>query len=109
MSIQTQIDRIEQNVSNTYSVLADMGATMPEEQNTNNLPSTAANITAVLYGKPQDLTEEQKAQARANLDLEINYDESLAFDVTEIVIGTDIGTNTTSVLGQAILGQMVLA
>ena len=36
--------------------------------------------------------------------LSINYD-ALAFDTTEIVVGT----NTTSVLGQAILGQLVLA
>ena len=35
----------------------------------------------------------------------INYDE-LAFDTSEIVIDT---ISTTSVLGQAILGQMVLA
>lgn len=107
MSIQTQIDRIAQNVSNTYSVLADMGATMPEEQNTNNLPSTAASITAVLYGIPQNLTEEQKAQARENIgvDLNIDYDNFLAFDTSEIVFGS----NNTSVLGQAILGQMILA
>lgn len=36
--------------------------------------------------------------------LNIDYD-ALAFDTTEIVIGS----NTTSVLGQAILGQLVLA
>lgn len=38
--------------------------------------------------------------------LNIDYDTLLAFDTSEIVIGT---TSTTSVLGQAILGQMVLA
>ena len=37
--------------------------------------------------------------------LNIDYN-ALAFDTTEIVIGS---TNTTSVLGQAILGQLVLA
>lgn len=36
---------------------------------------------------------------------EIDYDALLAFDTSEIVIGA----TTTSVLGQAILGQMVLA
>lgn len=39
--------------------------------------------------------------------LNIDYDTLLAFDTSEIVFGA--GTNTTSVLGQAILGQMVLA
>ena len=37
--------------------------------------------------------------------IEIDYDE-LAFDITEIIIGNLI--TTTSVLGQAILGQMIL-
>ena len=39
--------------------------------------------------------------------LSIDYESLLAFDTSEIVIGSL--TNTTSVLGQAILGQMVLA
>ena len=39
--------------------------------------------------------------------LNIDYENLLAFDTTEIVIGSL--ANTTSVLGQAILGQMVLA
>ena len=38
--------------------------------------------------------------------LSIDY-SALAFDTTEIVVG--LTTNTTSVLGQAILGQMILA
>lgn len=37
--------------------------------------------------------------------LDIDYDTLLAFDTSEIVIGA----STASVLGQAILGQMVLA
>ena len=39
--------------------------------------------------------------------LNIDYETLLAFDTSEIVIGAT--TSTTSVLGQAILGQMVLA
>jgi len=38
--------------------------------------------------------------------LTIDYDALLAFDTSEIVTGA---TSTTSVLGQAILGQLVLA
>lgn len=38
--------------------------------------------------------------------LNIDYDTLLAFDTSEVVTGA---TSTTSVLGQAILGQMVLA
>ena len=35
----------------------------------------------------------------------IDYDATLAFDTSEIISGT----NTSSILGEAILGQMVLA
>lgn len=38
--------------------------------------------------------------------LNIDYNALLAFDTSEIIFGT---TSTTSILGQAILGQMVLA
>lgn len=41
-----------------------------------------------------------------NYILTIDYNTLLAFDTSEIVIGA---ASTTSVLGQAILGQMVLA
>ena len=41
-----------------------------------------------------------------NYILSIDYDTLLAFNTSEIVTGV---TSTTSVLGQAILGQMVLA
>lgn len=67
MSVQSQIDRIEQNVANTYSTLEEFGATMPQSRNTDNLAETAASIKAVLYGKAQSLTEMQKSQARQNI------------------------------------------
>ena len=77
-----------------------------------------AENAAVLY-TPQELTEEQKIQVLANINaaskteiddlksaLEIDYDNLLAFNTSEIIIGI---VNTSSVLGQAILGQMILA
>lgn len=67
MSVKTEIDRIKANVSSTYSVLESAGAEMPAEQSSDNLPGTAGSITAVLYGRAQSLTEEQKAQARENI------------------------------------------
>ena len=53
-------------MANTYSVLNDLGASMPSAQNTDNLPDTAASIKAVRYDE-QTLTEAQKAQARENI------------------------------------------
>ena len=66
MSVQEQINRINQNVTNTYSALSALGADMPEAQNSDNLAATAADIKAVLY-IAQTLTDAQKAQARANI------------------------------------------
>lgn len=68
MSIQSEIDRISQNIVNTYSVLEDAGAIMPASLTTQNLPDTAASIQAVLF-KEQTLTKEQRMQARANLGI----------------------------------------
>lgn len=58
MSVQSQIDRINQNVSNTYAVLAGAGADMPTEQNSDNLSATAASafgnlkFDPTVYGLP---------------------------------------------------------
>lgn len=67
MSIQTEIDRIQQNVTNTYSALEALGCDMPEEQTSDNLFTTAGTSKVILY-KEQELTEEQKSQARKNID-----------------------------------------
>lgn len=66
MSVQTQIDRINQNVANTYAVLSALGADMPNEQSSDNLATTAGTAKAVLHSK-QTLTATQQAQARTNI------------------------------------------
>lgn len=66
MSVQSQIDRINENVANTYNALEGVGADMPNTRNTENLPETVISIKAVRYDE-QPLTEEQKAQARENI------------------------------------------
>ncbi len=67
MSIQTEIERIRSNVDNTYNTISEYGADMPQTRNSDSLPGTAASIKAVLFGKEQQLTDEQKAQARQNI------------------------------------------
>lgn len=67
MSIQGEIDRINQNIADTYSVLNDAGAAMPTAANSENLAATAAGIAAVLYNKDQGLSDAQKEQARTNI------------------------------------------
>ncbi|MBQ2720445.1 MAG: hypothetical protein IJF23_02805, partial [Clostridia bacterium] len=66
MSIQTEIARISQNISNTYTVLSALGADMPTEQTSDNLALTAGTAKTVLYSE-QTLTDQQKTQARENI------------------------------------------
>ena len=44
MSIQDEINRINENIANTYSALSDMGATIPGTQNSDNLANTARTV-----------------------------------------------------------------
>lgn len=66
MSIQSEIERIENNIAATYSNLEDMGADIPETQNSNNLPETVLTVKAVRYDE-QSMSEAQKTQARNNI------------------------------------------
>lgn len=47
MSVQSEINRINQNVADTYSVLAGFGATAPAAYNSDNLARTAESIKVV--------------------------------------------------------------
>ena len=47
LGIRRQINRITQNIENTYAVLETLGADMPDEQNSDNLAATASSIPAV--------------------------------------------------------------
>ena len=44
MSIQDEINRINENIASTYSALRDMGATMPEAQNSANMARTVRTV-----------------------------------------------------------------
>lgn len=65
-------------------------------------PITEIDSTIVVHGE----SKLSLSSLIENYMLNIDYENLLAFDTSEIV--TD-ATSTTSVLGQAILGQMVLA
>lgn len=66
MSVKTAIDRIKQNIVNAYAVLTALGADLPDEQNSDNLATTAGTAKVLLYIK-QVLTDAQKGQARENI------------------------------------------
>lgn len=49
--VQDQIDRINENIADTYAVLETMGAAMPAKRNSDNLAATAASLTSVEAGE----------------------------------------------------------
>lgn len=77
MSVENQIERINQNISNTYTELEALGADAPDVKNSENLAATVQSVKAILYTE-QDLTEDQKEQARKNIGLDSEY--GLIFD-----------------------------
>lgn len=87
---RNELDRIDQNIANTYAVLNALGADMPAEQNSNNLAATAGSAKAVLYSE-QTLTEAQKAQARKNIGASDNplWGKSVTFNGDSICAGAD--------------------
>ena len=49
--VQDQIDRINENIADTYAVLETMGAAMPAKRNSDNMAATAASLTSVEAGE----------------------------------------------------------
>lgn len=89
MSIQEEINRIEQNVANTYTALSEMGATMPAEQNSNNLASTARTVP-------------QSGGGGGEAVQEIFYVDG-TFDMSTFTFATDV--TFEEIASQAVLGK----
>lgn len=88
MSIENQIERINQNISNTYTELEALGADAPDNKNSDNLVATVKSVKAILYAN-QDLTEDQKEQARKNIGLDSWQNLNLTAEI--VTVGGDSG------------------
>lgn len=89
MSVRTEIDRIIGAVEAAHLKVLEKGGTTAR-------PFLVADLEEAIASIPIDDPN----------NIIIDYD-LLAFDTSEIVVGKS--SSTSSVLGQAILGQMVLA
>lgn len=71
MSVQSQINRIKQNINNALIIVSTYGVTIQDTDTSNELASRIAEIANVLQGfvkyTQQTLTDEQQAQVRANI------------------------------------------
>ena len=105
MSIETQINRITQAKEDIIDTIETKGVSVPEGTKLDGLAALINEINTV--ATTSDITHEDilLSQIVNTYIMNVDYNE-LAFDTTEIVVNN---TSTTSVLGQAILGQMVLA
>lgn len=111
MSTETkeELDRISGNVADTYSVLEQFGAEMPQVRNTANLPETAAGIKAVLCIE-QQLPEAQQMQARKNIGVP-DTEEIVQQVISALgtpVFGTVDGENNIILTGNLADGTYIL-
>ena len=124
------IEKVETQISNAIKDKADKA----DLEHTH--PELELAAGAVLFTSAQELDAYEQEQARANIGalpvdavilsekvahgaeylnniieayiLNIDYSALLAFDTTEVIVGS-YDSGTTSMLGQAILGKMILA
>lgn len=54
MSIQSEINRLKQNVTNTYTALSNLGATIPSSKTSGNLPTAVNSLSGKLNADTVD-------------------------------------------------------
>ncbi len=106
MSIQDEINRINQNIANTYSALGDMGATLPSKQNSENMANAVRTIPQGNAGSSSSF----KVTATANLTSEtggILTDISHSYTDIEAASNSGKCVNIDVDIGQMSEGQRV--
>lgn len=101
MSIQSEIDRISNNVNNAIQAVEAKGVSVPEGANSDNLPELINEIfvgykDAVRYSA-QSLTDAQKSQARENIGA-----------VSETELSTEVTTQFAGAK-EEIIAEVILA
>ena len=90
MSVQTEIDRINGNVAASYSAVEELGADLPAEQNSDNLPETIRAIpTAEVVQEPG--SSETAIMSQAAVTAAVNKQaEEIADLKTLLVDGNEV-------------------
>lgn len=95
MSIQDEINRINQNMTNAYSALGDMGATLPETQNSENLANAIRTIPQSGSGGGDSSTLIVKAVPVLDFSNGVTFSGIASIDksVAEILTAANAGKN----------------
>lgn len=105
MTIQSELERIGNNISSAYSALGENGATLPETQNSDNLATTVQTLpekqdkitaTGLLKGNG---TTVEAAQAgtdyQAPLTAGVDYAPPYQYSTTDLTAGSsELATGT---------------
>jgi hypothetical protein len=104
--VADQVAALVNSAPDKLNTLDELAAALGDDE---NFAATVTTQIADKIGKSElDSTiETALSDLINNYSLNIDYDKSLAFDTSEIVINT--GNNTSSILDQAMLGQLILA
>lgn len=87
MSVQTEIDRISENVAATYTAAEELGADLPEEQNSDNLAETIRAIpTAEIVQETGSSETAVMSQAAVTAELEKQSEEIADLTVPQAVV-----------------------
>ena len=74
MSIESEIDRIRQNIANSYVILEALGARMPDVRNSDNLPPTIESLYEVIAANKELIIT---SDGEGNVLVKINDSEIL--------------------------------
>lgn len=113
MSVRSEIDRINANISSTYDTLGSLGASLPATRNSDNLAAAAGSVKAVLYSY-QDLTADQQTQARNNIGVALPSGETSTITPQQVMNAVAEGRDvvighTHSKFGMLIFTSFIIA
>lgn len=99
MSIESEIERIRQNITNSYVILEALGAVMPDVRNSDNLPPTIESLFDVIAANKELIIT---SDGEGNVLVKINDSEILLTDdgngnitATQVTLTDDGAGNVT--------------